>query len=83
MIFPAVSKAGKLTSEDQVTVGDCSPTVPTDPYVPALEHTVPLIMVSLREEEAWNELRVREQVDIDEARHRISASASNGCCCDG
>ena len=70
-------------SMDQVTVGDCSPTVPTDPYVPALEHTVPLIMVSLREEEAWIELRVREQVDIDGARHRISASASNGCCCDG
>ncbi len=33
---------------DRVAMGDCSPMAPTDPYVPALEHTVPRIMDSLR-----------------------------------
>ena len=45
----------------RVTVGDFSPTVPTDPYVPVLEHTVPQIMDSLRDEVA-SALSVREQV---------------------
>ncbi len=43
-------------------MGDCSPTAPTDPYVPALEHTVPQIMVSLRIE-VVSALRGKEQVD--------------------
>jgi hypothetical protein len=30
----------------QVAVGDFSPTAPTDPYVPILEHTVPLMLDS-------------------------------------
>jgi hypothetical protein len=30
----------------QVALGDCSPRAPTDPHVPALEHTAPHIMVS-------------------------------------
>ena len=29
----------------QVALGDCSPRAPADPYVPALEHTAPHIMV--------------------------------------
>ncbi len=33
---------------DRVAVGRCRPTAPTDPYVLALEHTVPRIMDSLR-----------------------------------
>ena len=33
---------------DRVALGDYSPRAPTDPYVPALEHTVPQIMASLR-----------------------------------
>ncbi len=33
---------------DRVALGDCPPRAPTDPYVPALEHTVPQIMDSLR-----------------------------------
>ncbi len=37
-------------------------------------------MVSLRDE-AWNELRVREQAGSDGAIRRISPSASSGCCC--
>jgi len=61
--------------------GDCSSRASADPYVPAFEHTVPhQIMVSLRDE-AWNELRVREQAGSDGAIRRISPSASSGCCC--
>ena len=33
---------------DRVALGRYLPRAPTDPYVPALEHTVPLIMDSLR-----------------------------------
>jgi hypothetical protein len=72
-----------LPAEDQVALGDFSPRAPTDPYVPALEHTVPQVMVSLREVEAWNELRVREQAGSDGAMRRISPSASSGRCCGG
>jgi hypothetical protein len=32
-----------------VALGDCSPRAPADPYVPALEHTAPRVMGSLRE----------------------------------
>ncbi len=78
----AASSAPRELAEDQVALGDYSPRAPTDPYVPALEHTVPQIMVSLRKEEAWSELREQEQAGNDGARHRISASASSGCCCD-
>ena len=35
-------------SVDRVAVGRYRPTAPTDPYVRALPHTVPLIMDSLR-----------------------------------
>ncbi len=41
----------------RVAPGDCSPGAPTDPYVPALEHTAPHIMGSLREHRL-NELHV-------------------------
>jgi len=37
-----------LVLADRVALGDFSPRAPTDPYVPALEHTVPRIMASLR-----------------------------------
>jgi len=77
------SQRNQQVSEDQVALGDRSPRAPTDPYVPALEHTVPQIMVSLRELEVWNELRVREEAGSDGAMRRISASASSGCCCGG
>ncbi len=77
------SSAPPELAEDQVALGDYSPRAPTDPYGPALEHTVPQIMVSLREVEAWNELRVRERAGNDGVMHRISASASSGCCCGG
>jgi len=33
----------------QVARGDCSPRAPTDPYVPALEHTAPHIKRLLRD----------------------------------
>ena len=79
----AASSGEVELAEDQVALGDYSPRAPTGPYVPALEHTVPQIMVSLREVEAWNELRVRERADNDGVMHRISASASSGCCCGG
>ena len=42
------SWSGFVPVWDQVALGDCSPRAPTDPYVPALEHTVPRIMGSLR-----------------------------------
>ena len=70
-----------LVNPGQVALGDCSPRAPTDPYVPALEHTVPQIMVSLREVEAWIALHEREQAGNGGAKHRISPSASSGCCC--
>ena len=74
MGFTSDRYGSALPAEDQVALGDCSPRAPTDPYVPTLEHTVPQIMVSLREAEAWNELRVREQAGSDGAMRRISAS---------
>ncbi|WP_146453138.1 hypothetical protein, partial [Bythopirellula polymerisocia] len=57
VIFTDGSLPIRFGAEDQVALGDYSPRAPTDPYVPALEHTVPQIMVSLRDEAA-NELRV-------------------------
>ena len=33
---------------DRVALGRYLPRAPTDPYVPALEHTVPQVMASLR-----------------------------------
>jgi len=61
----AASSGEAELAEDQVALGDYSPRAPTDPDVPALEHTVPQIMVSLREVEAWNALRVRERAGND------------------
>ena len=66
---------------DQVALGRCLPRPPADPYVPTLEHTVPLIMGSLREVEAWIALRGQEQAGNVGATHRTSANASSGCCC--
>ena len=51
------------TAEDRVAEGNCSPPAPTDPYVPSLEHTVPQIMVSLREHRS-NDKCGREPADI-------------------
>jgi len=42
------SFAGCAVMADQVALGRCRPRAPTDPYVPALEHTVPQIMALLR-----------------------------------
>src|ERR1700722_7009776 len=39
---------GSLRGADRVALGRCRPRAPTDPYVPALGHTVPQIMGSLR-----------------------------------
>ena len=36
-----------LTPICRVALGGCPPRAPTDPYVHALEHTVPQVMVSL------------------------------------
>ncbi len=36
-----------FTAPDRVASGRCRPEAPTDPYVLALEHTIPQIMVSL------------------------------------
>ncbi len=52
-----------LTSEDQVALGDCSLSAPTDPYVRILPHTVPQIIGSLHDE-AWNASRERGQAGI-------------------
>ena len=41
----------------QVAQGDCSPWAPTDPYVPALEHTAPPVKHSPRDVERLNEQR--------------------------
>ena len=38
----------RFQSADQVALGRYLPRAPTDPYVPALEHTVPQVMASLR-----------------------------------
>ena len=65
---------------DQVALGDCSPRAPTDPYVRTLPHTVPQIMGSLRDE-VPNASRERVPMGSDEVMHRISPSASSGCCC--
>lgn len=42
---PAVRCSGHI--DDRVALGRCRPEAPTDPYLLALEHTVPQIMVSL------------------------------------
>ena len=39
---------GGSAASDRVALGRCRPRAPTDPYVRALAHTVPLIMVSRR-----------------------------------
>ncbi len=50
--FRDPGNAGRLfllfVQSDRVALGDYSPRAPTDPYVPALEHTVPQITASLR-----------------------------------
>ena len=49
------------SASDRVAMGRRRPKAPTHPYVPTLEHTVPLIMGLLREAEAWIALREPEQ----------------------
>ncbi len=50
--FRDPGNAGRLfllfVQSDRVALGDYSPRARTDPYVPALEHTVPQITASLR-----------------------------------
>ena len=47
----------------RVALGGCPPRAPTDPYVLALEHTVPRIMGSLRERRLSGQ-SVPEEADI-------------------
>ena len=63
-------------------MGDCSPTAPTDPYVPALEHTVPQITVSLRDE-AENGLRALGPMGIVARDRGTSPTSSCECGCGG
>ena len=54
-----------FATSDRVALGRYRPRAPTDPYVPTLEHTVPLIMVSLRAGDS-NGRYAREQAGIDQ-----------------
>ena len=47
----------------QVAQGDCSPRAPTDPYVPALEHTAPHIRRSPRDSRRTSERRAAEEAE--------------------
>ena len=46
--YTSFKSMNRELTEDRVAPGRRRPGAPTDPYVPALEHTVPQIMVSLR-----------------------------------
>ncbi len=46
--FTSAPSGNRVAASDRVALGRYLPRAPTDPYVPALEHTVPQIMVSLR-----------------------------------
>ena len=67
-------------TKDRVAPGRYRPGAPTDPFVRALAHTVPLIMDSLRVEESIG-LCEREQVGNCGEWHRISPRSSSGGCC--
>ena len=51
-VGPVTSNGGSLSSTDRVAPGRYLPGAPTDPYVLALEHTVPQITGSLRVDRA-------------------------------
>ena len=67
---------------DRVAPGRCRPGAPTDPYVLALEHTVPQIRVSLRAGRPNDTVRTRSQrVTLEQATelgpgHRAKAVAA-------
>ena len=62
---PKAIRIINFIAADRVALGRCRPRAPTDPYVPTLEHTVPLIMVSLRAGDS-NGRYAREQAGIDQ-----------------
>ena len=69
-------------NEDRVALGRYQPRAPTDPYVPALEHTVPQITVSLRNE-AENGLRALGPMGIVARDRETSPTSSCECGCGG
>ena len=69
-----------LPAEDRVAVGRCRPTAPTDPYVLALEHTVPRIMGSLRVSTSNGQCE-REPAGSAGACDKIYPRASSECDC--
>ncbi len=73
-------RSDSLRASDRVALGRCRPRAPTDPYVLALEHTVPQIMVSLRVRRL-NERCAREPAGIagGDAGTRSMSSNARGC----
>ncbi len=74
------SEVRVVTASDRVASGRCRPEAPTDPYVLALEHTVPQIRDSLPDVSRTHGAHTRQRVTLEQAGgDGPRSSCADGC----